>query len=140
MTLRPEPGNGEGVHLPHAEAGGQALDLLEGIDALHGREHTVRREQMSCQRDEFGDFGQRAGNDAIEFFSGLPSLGPLAYHGGVLQLELRYRLPEEGRLFVIAVEQCDLNVRSRHRDGNPGKSCAAADVEHPSSSHVWNHG
>src|SRR6059036_2141805 len=137
MPLGVEPGNGQGVYLPQAEVRRQALDFLEGIDTLHRREHAARREQMSGQRDELGNFGKRAGNDVIEFLNGVPSLDPLAYHRGVLQLEVRYHLSEEGRFFVIAVEQCDLNVRPGHRNGNPRESRAGADVEHPSSSHVW---
>jgi len=70
--------------------------------------------------NEFGNFGERAGNDAIEFFSGLPGLDPLAYNGGVLQLKVRYRLREEGRFFVIAVEQCDLNAGPATATGIPG--------------------
>jgi hypothetical protein len=58
----------------------------------------------------------------------MPGFDPLTYYGGVLQLKLRYRLSEEGRFFMIAVEQCDLNVGPGHRNGNPGKSRAAADV------------
>src|SRR5258706_14881920 len=140
MPLRPESGNGEGVHLLHSEGGRQTLDLLEGMDTLHRGEHAARCKQMPCQRDELGNFGERAGNDAIEFFTGEPSLDPLAYHGGVVQLKVRYRLPEEGRFFVIAVEQYDLNVGPGQRNGNPGKSRAAAGIQHPGSIHIWDHG
>src|SRR2546429_9197999 len=101
MPLRLEPGKGEGVHLPQAEVGRQTLDLLERIDTLHRREHAARREQMSCQRDELGNFGKRAGNDAIEFLTGVPNLDPLAYYGGVLQLEGRLPPTAARRLFVI---------------------------------------
>src|SRR5258706_6617579 len=140
MPLRPESGNGESVPLPDAEIGRQALDLLVGMDTLHRREHAALSKPMPCERDEFGNFGERAGNDAIEFFSGLPGLDPLAYNGGVLQLKVRYRLREEGRFFVIAVEQCDLNAGPGHRYGNPWKSRSAAGVQHPSSSHVGDDG
>src|SRR5712691_6006814 len=140
MPLRLEPWNGEGVHLPQAEVGRQALDLLEGIDTLHCREHAARREQMPCQRDELGNFGKRAGNDAIEFLTGAPCLDPLAYHSRVPQLKVGYRLPEESRFLVIAVEQCDLDVRPRHCKGNPGKSRAAANIQHSGPTQVWGHG
>src|SRR5438552_2046285 len=140
MPLGVEPRNGEGVHLPHAELWRQALDFLERVDTLHRREHTARREQMPSQRDELGDLGKRAGNDAIEFFIGVPCLEPLAYHSRVPQLKVRHRLPEKGRFFVIAVEQRDLNIGPRHRNGNPGKSRATAGIQHPSSSQVWDYG
>src|SRR2546427_11288304 len=107
MPLSFEPWNGEGVHLPHAEVGRQTLDLLEGIDTLHRREHAARGEQMSRQRDELCNFGKRAGNDAIEFLTGVPSLGPLPYHSGVLQREVRSGLSQEGRVSVIAGKQCE---------------------------------
>src|SRR2546429_3143726 len=135
-----EPWNGEGVHLLHAEAGRQALDLLEGIATLHRREHAARREQMRCQGYELRNFGKRARNDEIEFFSGVPCLQALAHHGCVLQLKIRYRLPEEGRFLLIAVEQSHLNVGPGYRNGNARESRAAACVQHPSSSQIGDYG
>jgi len=51
---------------------------------------------MPSQRNELRNFGKRARNDEIEFFIGVPRFDPLAYHGCVPQLKIRYRLLEEG--------------------------------------------
>jgi len=89
MPLRPSPGTAKACTCFTRKAG-QALDLLEGMDTLHRGEprRPVQADDLSARRTR--NFGERAGNEAIEIFSGLPSLDPLAYNGGVLQLKVRY--------------------------------------------------
>jgi len=58
MPLRPV-GNGEGVAPASLGGGRQALDLLEGMN-LHRGERAARCKQMTCQREELGNFGERA--------------------------------------------------------------------------------
>lgn len=129
MPFRAQSGNGESVHLPHAEPGWDPLDLLERMDTFHRGDHAARRKQVSGERNDFGDFRESPGDDEIEPLSGPPRFDPLADYSDILQTELRDRLVEEGALLVVAVEQGHLNIGSRHGDGNAGKSATAPRIE-----------
>src|SRR5690242_460084 len=137
MSLRAESGNAQRMHLPHAKSTGQMLDLIEGMDALHRRYDAAPGEQVFGERDELGDFGERARNDAIEFFCWVPGLDPLAHHRDVFQRELGYCFPEKGRLLMVAIQQHHVEIGSCNGDRDPGEPGSTADVEHASLAQVW---
>src|SRR5260221_2436776 len=114
MPLSTEPGNGEGMHLPHAKLGWNPLDFLVRVHAFHRGNDSPGREQVFDPCDDFGDFRESAGNDAIELTRRPPRLEALAHHARILESKLCNRLPQKSALLVIAVEQVDLNVRPGH--------------------------
>src|SRR5690242_14065908 len=121
MALRAESRNNDGAYLAHPKVGGNVLDLVEGMDALHCRDHAVWGEQVLRQRDEVGDLGESARNDEIELPVSAPGFDPLAHGLRVVQLELRDRVREKGGFLVVALEQDHARFGPRDRDWNSRK-------------------
>jgi hypothetical protein len=105
-------------------------DLLLRMNALHCREHAVRRHMARGRRREGRKVRERARDHDVEGRFVAQVLDAHWVGGRIAQPELDRRLGEERGFLVVRIDHREAPVRARDRERYAGNPAAGADVQH----------
>lgn len=135
MTSDPQPGGVDdhemalGVQTRHVQlddafdaAGRQLSELLVRVDAFHGQQPAVARDQVSRTADKVGEFGKGAGDHHTETGSWTKRFDTSHGDLSIVQCQLVHRLLQEGASLMAAVEQHHGSIGTDNRNRKPGQA------------------